>query len=191
MKFRDLNNPIFVGEYSPEAEWKRTLLIDFGKRFGLNTLVETGTSHGGTVMECIPYFQEIYTIELEPSLVAKATKRFAEFANVRVIAGSSGEKLSELLDTLGGRPVLFWLDAHLTGGVSASNGDQTTPELAAIAEKSPQSLVVIDDVKPPSAVSGRYEAPDAPVVVPQGWTTIFLHGELVLHAGGYDIPEKF
>ena len=187
----DLNSPVFVGEYSPQAEWKRALLIDFGKRFGLDTLVETGTSHGGTVAACIPYFREIYTIELEPSLVEKATKRFSEFTNVHVIAGSSGEKLPELLDALAGRPVLFWLDAHLTGGISASNGDQTTPELAAIAEKSPQSLVVIDDVKPPSVVPGRYEAPDAPVVVPKGWSTVFLHGELVLHAGGYSIPEIF
>jgi hypothetical protein len=187
----DLNNPVFVCPFSPQAEWKHALLIRLGQLFNLPTLVETGTCYGGTVEAVRNSFKDVWSIELSPVFYEASSKKFAGIPNVHLFFGSSGEMLPSVIERTTG-PLLFWLDAHLTGGPeapSANNGDQTNAELDAVVRLRPDSLVVIDDVQ--MGADGTFYGPDAPIVVPSGWQTRYLSGELALHAGGYNIPERF
>lgn len=184
----DLNHPVFVAYLSPQAEWKRALLIELGRRFNLPTLIETGTYLGDTVGAARSHFTDIWSVELSPTLHASATRRFANNPDVHLICGSSGEELPAIVAQTTG-PLLFWLDAHITGGQSAGNGDQIARELDVIQSMRPNSLVLIDDVKP--GAHGGFDAPDAPIAIPDGWQTHFLSGVLVLHAGSYVIPETW
>lgn len=185
----DLNNPTFVREYSPIAEWKRALLVRLGKLFDLSVLVETGTCMGDTVETVREHFRDVYSVELAPKLYEICQQKFARRPNVHLFLGSSHEQLPRMIDKTTG-PVLFFLDAHITGGISMGNGDVTVPEVHIIEKMSPDSLIVIDDIAP--GPNGTYLSPDgATIYVPNGWTTKFLHGELLLHNGTYHIPERF
>jgi hypothetical protein len=116
-----------------------------------------------------------------------AKNRFANTPNVHLFLGSSGEILPSVISQTSG-PLLFWLDAHAAGG-QPGDGDQTAAEIDTILRMRPDSLVLIDDTKP--GIPGVYHAPDALISAPNGWKSRFMHGMLVLHAGGYDIPEVF
>jgi len=183
----DLNNPEFVAPFSPAAAWKRALIVHLGGFFNLRTLVETGTCWGDTVGEVRHAFTDVWSIELSPTFYNHAKNRFADDPHVHLIFGSSGEMLSSIIEQTTS-PLLFWLDAHPTGGPSADNGDQAPLELDIIARMRPDSLVLIDDVRPEG---NGYASPGSHVIVPDGWQTRFLSGVLALHAGGYAIPEKF
>src|SRR3990172_4976535 len=133
----DLNNPIFVGPWSPQAEWKRALLTELGRRFNINVLVETGTCWGDTVEAVRQHFVHVYSVELSVIFYESAEKRFAGVDNVHLFFGSSGRYLDKLLEQVPAGPILFWLDAHVTGGPSADDGDQVNDELRTIAAKRP------------------------------------------------------
>lgn len=185
----DLNNPMMVREYSPIAEWKRALLVRLGNLFGLKTLIETGTCVGDTVETVREYFEDIYSVELSHTFYNTCTAKFARCPNVHLFFGSSDQVLPHMISQSKG-PVLIFLDAHITGGASAGNGDQTVSEMQIIEKLCPDALVVIDDIYP--GPDNTYLSPDGPTIyVPNGWTTKFLHGELILHNGTYNIPERF
>ena len=185
MTMFDIDNPVMVRPMSPEAGWKHGLLIHFGELFHLRTLVETGTYVGATLEAVQGSFDDLWSIELSPTLHESAKERLSGFPNVHLVLGSSGETLPSVINQTKG-PLLFWLDAHFSGGECASNGDQTVMELDAIKALRPDSLVLIDDVVVDDA--GRYLGQDARITVPDGWQDRFLHGVLVLHSGGYKIP---
>ena len=73
----DINNPVFVREYSPQAEWKGALISNLGKRFNLCTLVETGTCHGDTIQRVRKDFKEVWSVELCQEYFNIASKRFS------------------------------------------------------------------------------------------------------------------
>lgn len=182
----DLNHPEFVSYLSPQAPWKQALIMEFARRFNLTTLVETGTCYGDTIAAVRSSFTNIWSVELSTKLHAASSRRFAEDSGVHLKLGSSGEELPGIIAQTTG-PLLFWLDAHITTG-AIGNGDQTTMELEAIRNLRPDSLVLIDDVK---YGQKTWEAPDAEVATPKGWKAHFFSGVLVLHAGGYAIPDRF
>ena len=184
----DLNNPIFVCPHSPQAEWKGALIAYMGRHFNLLTLVETGTCYGDTIGRVMHVFKDVWSIELCTEYFEASKARFASNPNIHLIFGSSGDMLPSVINQTAG-PLLFWLDAHATGGISAGNGDQITTELEAIKNLRPDSLVLIDDVAP--GENGTYHGPDTTIVVPEGWQFKFLSGIYVTHAGGYTIPDKF
>jgi hypothetical protein len=133
-------------------------------------------------------FKDVWSIELCREYYESSKARFASNPNIHLTFGSSGEMLPSVINQTTG-PLLFWLDAHATGGISAGNGDQIMPELAAIVALRPDSLVLIDDVRPNP--DGGFDGPDTHIVIPEGWQAKFLSGELALHAGGYNIPDRF
>ena len=185
----DLNNPIMVWENSPMAEWKRALLVRLGSLFGLKTFIETGTCVGDTVETVREYFENIYSVELSRTFYDTCVERFGKWPNIHLFFGSSDQTLPHMISQTTG-PALFFLDAHITGGSAAGNGDQTVSEMQIIEKMCPNGLVIIDDIYP--GPDGTYLSPDgATIYVPAGWTTKFLHGELILHNGSYHIPERF
>ena len=140
------------GSQSPSEESKRVTILGYAKKYDCEIFVETGTNKGDTVQAIHNYFDDVYSIELGPSLYRDAQQRFADFADVHLICGDAGDVLWDLIPTLPSIPrVLFYLDAH-------SRYDETSPEgkgigtsvpreIKAIFSERPNSVVLIDDAR--------------------------------------------
>jgi hypothetical protein len=131
----------------PEGRYKRGLLRRLQKVFKYDYFVETGTHEGRTPYYLQPYFKKIWTIELDDALFARASEFLRPFSNISVLHGDSSEVLKEVVQQLG-RPAIFWLDGHYSGGGTAK-GRIAAPlaqELKVIAS-SPikEHVIVIDD----------------------------------------------
>ena len=140
----DVNNSV-----PPEIKWyylARTL-----KDFGLDTFIESGTSAGDTTARMlIEGATRVYTIEAWRQAFTEACQRFYADERVDLRFGDSGELLHEILRDNGGRPALFWLDAHYSGDGTAQLDKQTpiVAELKAIAEDDCDGhCIVIDDAR--------------------------------------------
>jgi hypothetical protein len=114
---------------------------------GAKTLIETGAFRGDTVRALRGRFELLASIEIMPDLARPLQKEFAHDSSVRIILGDSGQELGKLLAEVKG-PVIFWLDAHSSGG--PTGGDDYVPifaELDAIAKLAhPNHAVLIDDL---------------------------------------------
>lgn len=123
--------------------------MEHAKRFGLRTLVETGTFHGEMVEWAIGRFDTIYSIELDDALHAAAAKKFAGRDDVKLLHGDSGEMIGKVLASLK-TPALFWLDAHYSGDGTA-HGPLETPIIAemkrVIEHPVKGHVVLIDDAR--------------------------------------------
>jgi hypothetical protein len=118
---------------------KQRIIRDFGRQYGLNTLIETGTNFGVMIDAQRGNFERVYSIELEKWRHARAKQMFAGAGNVTLLEGDSATVLRELLKSID-EPCLMWLDAH--------DGDRFTPireELEAIAEHPVQGHVLLID----------------------------------------------
>lgn len=112
----------FVGEYAwwrlrgsprpkvPHLVKQRTLTY-FARRFNLNVLVEGGTNLGNMINVQKNRFRDIYSIERDDYLAARAKLRFSAYPNVHLFHGDSGEVLPQVVRGIA-EPALFWLDAH-------------------------------------------------------------------------------
>jgi hypothetical protein len=133
----------------PPPPVKQAIVKEYQRRFGLHTLVETGTFAGEMIAAVASCFDRIVSIELDPTWHARAVERFRGVKHVTLLQGDSGTKLPEVLATLAG-PALFWLDAHYSGPVTA-RGALDSPivqELAAIrAHPVAGHVVLIDDMR--------------------------------------------
>lgn len=99
---------------------------DFFKRYPADVWIETGTCNGdGVQSACDANYPKIYSIELDEQLYERAKARFFDNSAVEVYQGSSAIVLPEILLTIkNGERVVFWLDAHYSGGNTAgSNKD--------------------------------------------------------------------
>jgi hypothetical protein len=106
---------------SPHLLKQRTVL-EYGRRYGLRILIETGTYYGEMVSAMKSRFDRIYSIEQNPELAARAQREFARLPHIRILCGDSQSVLPELLASLT-EPALFWLDAGYYGW-SGLQGDQ-------------------------------------------------------------------
>jgi len=106
---------------SPHLLKQRTVR-EYGNKFGLRILVETGTYYGEMVSAMKSRFDRIYSIEQNPELAARAKLEFSKYAHIRIIQGDSQTALPELLKSLN-KPALFWLDAGYYGW-SGEQGDK-------------------------------------------------------------------
>ncbi|HEY2374039.1 MAG TPA: hypothetical protein VGH82_16080 [Gaiellaceae bacterium] len=133
----------------PPPEVKQHVLLEYTRRYGLGTFVETGTFLGDTAAAMEPHIDRLVTIEISPELAARARERFAAKRRVRIIEGDSGRVLPAILDELR-EPALFWLDGHFSGGITG-RGDEDTPvrtELRAVLDHPLKShVILIDDAR--------------------------------------------
>jgi len=139
--------------------YKHALLEDYANRFGLKTFIETGTCAGDTLAFMRHLRMEhCYSIELSEYYWGYASRRFEGQKDVTLIHGDSAVELRKLLASFGdSRPrVLFWLDAHDSGGLTAAGPSPLLKELEAIFEAGMTGAVLIDDW-------------DAPVECPEEW----------------------
>ncbi|HTV60058.1 MAG TPA: hypothetical protein VMJ93_14400 [Verrucomicrobiae bacterium] len=96
---------------------KQRVLTEFAKKFRLQVMVETGTNLGNMINVQKNRFAEIYSIELDDWLAARAKRKFAQYPHIHLYHGDSGKILPSIVPQLR-EPALFWLDAHW-GDISA------------------------------------------------------------------------
>jgi hypothetical protein len=134
---------------APPHRLKRGVLRTYAKRFGLHTLVETGTYLGSMVHAMRNDFRRIHTIEVDDTLARLAQHRFAHLSHVTVHHGDSTYVLPEILSGLDG-PALFWLDGHYSGG-ETSMGAKETPiveEVTALFQyPDKRNVILVDDAR--------------------------------------------
>lgn len=128
---------------------KRRVIADRIRRFRPEMFVETGTLFGDMTFAQRNNFLQLYSIELDDYLFARAVRRFSRYPQVRILHGDSGQKITEVLREVD-RPCLFWLDAHYSGGITA-HGEKMTPifdEIRHILNHPIKThVIVIDDAR--------------------------------------------
>jgi hypothetical protein len=133
----------------PPHVLKQQVVRDYAARFGLKTLVETGTFKGDMIHGVERHFAEVHSIELGRELYDDARERFAGLPHIHLHLGDSASVLPEVLKSLRA-PALFWLDGHYSEGITA-RGSKDTPiveELAAIYRHNPTGhVILIDDAR--------------------------------------------
>lgn len=97
----------------------RVGLIDLVRHHSLDTVVETGTGHGHSVIAAlkVPELIDIRSIELDYETFHRAQVIFAAEPSVKLYHGDSVELLSDIAVDLNwlSRKVLWFLDAHFAG----------------------------------------------------------------------------
>lgn len=85
------------------------------KKFGVKTIVETGTYRGHTTLEFAKLVKTVFTIETNEKYYSEAVKNFVKSKNIIAIKGNSQLELKRVVDGFYGifnQPALFYLDAH-------------------------------------------------------------------------------
>ncbi len=128
---------------------KQKIIRSYQKKKGVDIMVETGTYKGDMVYKMLNFFKKIYTIELSEKLYKDACVRFKDFSHITLVRGDSGDKISEILESIN-EPSLFWLDGHYSGGETAL-GSLETPviaELKSILNHTiKKHVILIDDAR--------------------------------------------
>jgi hypothetical protein len=112
-----------AGGPSPQL-LKQYVVREYGRRFHASTLVETGTYLGEMIEATAASFDQLYSIELDRALHARAVVRLGHLRNVSLFLGDSGELLGDVLSRVDGR-CLLWLDGHYSGGVTARGSEES------------------------------------------------------------------
>lgn len=111
--------------------------------------IETGTAFGQTVHNMLPYFDKIYSIELNFSFYQTAISNFTNNNNVRIHFGDSSRILANILKEIDNN-IIFFLDAHWSG-YDTAKGKKDVPlleELTSIINHvKKESIIIIDDYR--------------------------------------------
>jgi hypothetical protein len=135
---------------------KQKVVREYAEKFGLRTLVETGTYYGEMVAAMRGRFDQIYSIEFVSELAERAQRKFAREPHIRIFCGDSRAVMPDVLGLLEG-PALFWLDAGYYGWVG-KQGDQQrlSAELEMILSHPFQHVILLDDAR---GLTGRDGVP--------------------------------
>jgi hypothetical protein len=126
---------------------KQKVVREYGTRFGLETLVETGTYYGEMVAAMKRHFDHIYSIEYVPELAERAKRKFSRDLHVEIFCGDSRLVMPEVLALLHG-PALFWLDAGYYGWIGKRSDDQRlSAELEMILSHPHPNVILLDDAR--------------------------------------------
>jgi hypothetical protein len=90
---------------------KQREIIRYGRQYGLQVFIETGSYFGDTLARVARHFRRAYSIELQQAYYDLARGRFAKDPHVEVLLGNSATLLPSLLESVK-EPCLFWLDAR-------------------------------------------------------------------------------
>lgn len=124
------------------------LFAFLAEQFGIAKFVETGTYQGETARFASERFRHVITIEGAQHLYRVAQQQLRGCPNVTCLCGDSRDHLSRILRDLQG-PILFWLDAHWSGGETFGEHAECPliEELAAVYSRAADHFVVIDDAR--------------------------------------------
>ena len=140
---------------SPHLLKQRTVQ-EYAQKYGLRTLVETGTYYGEMVAAMKNRFDRIYSIEYNHQLAQRATKKFSRYSHIQILEGDSQQVIPEVLKSLTA-PALFWLDAGYYGWAGLQGDKQRlTTELEAILGHPVKHVILMDDAR---GLNGQNGAP--------------------------------
>ncbi len=136
---------------------KQRAVREYARRYGLRTMIETGTYYGEMVAAVKNDFDRIYSIEFDTELARRAAHRFSGDPRIHVLEGDSQRVLPELLKSISD-PALFWLDAGYWGwGTLARDPERLSSEVeAALSHPAKGNVVLMDDAR---MLDGRNGAP--------------------------------
>lgn len=92
------------------------------EKMNLTTVVEGGTYQGGTAKKLSKEFQKVYTIEKSDLMFEKAKENIGSIRNITQLRGDTREHLPSLASQ--NDNILFWLDAHWSGGDTYGEQDE-------------------------------------------------------------------
>jgi hypothetical protein len=138
--------------------------------------VETGTLHGETTTWASNHFETVHTIERAEGLYHLHRNQLAAIRGVTPHLGDSRAILPRILDEIGTRRALFWLDGHWSGGETAGAIDECPliDELACLVDRT-DDIILIDDARL------FLSAPPSPHDADQ-WPTILDIGAMLVRA---------
>jgi hypothetical protein len=110
--------------------------------------IETGTYHGDTTKWASTHFDEVFTIERAINLYQQFTRELSQIPGVKPLLGDSRNVLPKVLEEVGQRKAVVWLDGHWSGGNTAGAGDECPllDELICLSECG-QHIILIDDAR--------------------------------------------
>jgi len=111
----------------------------------LDIFIETGTYKGLTALKMSKDFKMVYTIEKSEMLFNLCQNKLKGIQNVSVIFGDSRRHLDLILEKENN--ILFWLDAHYSGGETYGENDECPllDELKVIFKYKKNYVILIDD----------------------------------------------
>lgn len=122
-------------------------------KYHIDTAIETGTFQGNTTALFGRLFDQVHTIEIVEGTYNAAKDALKSYDNIHLHLGSSEKVLKDLLPSVKGKPVLFYLDAHW---------QDHWPLLEEIQEigktHKDNCIIVIDDIKVPGKKKFPYDA---------------------------------
>lgn len=127
---------------------KQLAIKFYQNKYHVEIFVETGTYLGDMVYAQRKLFKKIYTIELSEELCKMGRKRLKKYKHIEIIQGDSGVVLKSLMEKID-QKVLFWLDGHYSGGITAK-GNTESPiiqELQTILKSGLEHIILIDDAR--------------------------------------------
>ncbi len=135
----------------PPHVYKIQTIREYAKQYKCSCFIETGTFFGTTLKASLNYFRYLASVELSVELYNKAKNKFRHYKNVHLYNGDSAVALTDMIrDLPDNKNILFWLDGHYSGGVTAK-GDKDTPiieELTTIFSMNLNNIVIlIDDAR--------------------------------------------
>ena len=127
---------------------KKMIIKSYQQKYDYEILIETGTYQGDMIISLYNNFREIHSIELADYYYQKALKRFRKYPKVHLHKGDSSKVMKDVINEIN-KPVIFWLDGHYSGGLTAK-GDSECPiwgELEAILLTNIPHIILIDDAR--------------------------------------------
>ncbi|HYW34210.1 MAG TPA: hypothetical protein VE868_02280 [Balneolaceae bacterium] len=94
---------------------KQKILKAYARDYDLKLFVQTATFRGDMVEALRKKFKYLYSIEMNEAPYLKATMRFQDHNNVKIIRGNAAEVLKELMKYIK-KPTLFWLNRPYSNG---------------------------------------------------------------------------
>ncbi len=135
---------------------KQKTVREYGERYALRSLVETGTYYGEMVAAMKRNFDRIISIEFVPELAERAQRKFDSMPQIKILCGDSRTLIPELVASLS-EPTLFWLDAGYYGWIGKQGEqDRLSVEIRSILNHPLEHIVLLDDAR---GLTGRDGVP--------------------------------
>jgi len=123
------------------------LVSKFRRELKIGMFIETGTGGGDTTELAAMAFDRVLSCEIDPRLVHRAKDRLAPYPNVTVTTEPSPEFLRREVPLID-QPVMYWLDAHWSGGpLKPERECPLLEELQAIGSLGDSTIILIDDAE--------------------------------------------
>ncbi len=123
----------------PEA-LKQKAVKNYGKKYNIDVLIETGTARGLMVDANKKNFKKIVSVEFDKKLFEGAKKKFEKYDHIKIYLGDSAKLLKKMIKKFN-HPCLFWLDAH------SKTYTPRMKELEIIMKSKFKHVILIDDAR--------------------------------------------